>query len=80
MLVLWEVAQLGGVVLLQEVWPCWRKSVTVEVRLWGLIYMFKSGQCDTESPPGRLQIKFRSQFLQHHVYLHSARLPVMIMG
>ena len=25
------VALLGGVALLEEVWPCWRKCVTVEV-------------------------------------------------
>jgi hypothetical protein len=27
----WEVTLLGGVVLLEWVWPCWRKCVTVEV-------------------------------------------------
>jgi hypothetical protein len=29
MLGTWEVLILGGVALLEEMWPCWRKCVTV---------------------------------------------------
>ena len=50
----WEVALLRGMALSEKVWPCQRKCASVEV---GLMYMLKSGQCDTESPPGCLQIK-----------------------
>ena len=30
MLGLWEVALLGSLALLDQVWPCWRKCVTVQ--------------------------------------------------
>lgn len=50
----WKVVLLGGVALVEEVWPCKRRYVTVEVGLCGLIYMLKSDQFDTESVHGRL--------------------------
>jgi hypothetical protein len=48
----WEMALLGGMALLEEVWPCQRKCVTAEVGLWGLIYMIKSGHHDPEPSLG----------------------------
>ena len=46
----WGEALLGGVALLEQVWP-WRKGVTVEVGFKGSYKSSNYAQCETQSVP-----------------------------
>jgi hypothetical protein len=66
MLGAWEVALLRGVALMEWVWPCWRKCVTVGV---GFVIL-----CPSSIQPGRILLLLPLELLQHHVCLDAAML------
>ena len=68
------VALLGGVVVLEEVWPCQRKCVTGEAD-FEVIYA-QSISSDTVTCQVQINMQ-NSGLLQNHVCLHAVMLPAM---
>ena len=68
-----EEALLGGVALLEWVWLCWRKYVTVGV---GFERALLAAFPEASPSPVCLWIKlYNSQLLQPYIYLYTAMLP-----
>lgn len=84
----WGVALFRHVVLLEQVWPCWKNCVTMQVSfevpmlrlcpIWNESLLLTS--CGGQSPPAACRSRMQdSQFLQHHVCLQAAMIPAMMI-
>jgi hypothetical protein len=70
------MALLGGVALLEWMWPCWRKCVTVGVGFDILLLVL-----GRQSSSAYLQIKMQNfqLLVQHQVHLDAALLSTMMI-